>query len=72
MNWCGSVATFLTVRPRSSYQLRGAVNVETHEQLLASSAGDVEIRFSVEEIQLAITHNGIDVLLDEPARAPDQ
>ena len=58
--------------PSDSYQLHDAVDVEALEQLLASSAGDVEIRFTVEGIQLAVTHDGVDVLLDEPAGAPDQ
>ncbi|QKY18630.1 HalOD1 output domain-containing protein [Halorubrum sp. CBA1229] len=58
--------------PSDSYQLHDAVDVEALEQLLASSAGDVEVRFTVEGIQLAVTHDGVDVLLDEPAGAPDQ
>ncbi|EMA27532.1 MULTISPECIES: HalOD1 output domain-containing protein [Halobacteriales] len=57
--------------PTDSYQLHDAVDVEALEQLLASSAGDVEVRFTVEGIQLAVTHDGVDVLLDEPAGAPD-
>ena len=55
-----------------SYQLHDAVDVEALEQLLASSTGDVEVRFTVEGIQLVVTHDGVDVLLDEPAGAPDQ
>ena len=55
-----------------SYQLHDAVDVEALEQLLASSTGDVEVRFTVEGIQLAVTHDSVDVLLDEPAEAPDQ
>ena len=55
-----------------SYQLHDAVDVGALEQLLASSTGDVEVRFTVEGIQLAVTHEGVDVLLDEPAGAPDQ
>ena len=55
-----------------SYQLHDAVDVEALEQLLASSTGDVEVRFTVEGIQLAVTHDGVDVILDEPAGAPDQ
>ena len=58
--------------PSNSYQLHDAVDVEALEQLLASSTGDVEVRFTVEGIQLAVTHDGVDVLLDEPAGAPDQ
>jgi len=58
--------------PSDSYQLHDAVDIEALEQLLASSASDVEIRFTVEGIQLAVTHDGVDVLLDEPAGAPDQ
>ncbi len=55
-----------------SYQLHDAVDVEALEQLLVSSTGDVEVRFTVEGIQLAVTHDGVDVLLDEPAGVPDQ
>jgi len=55
-----------------SYQLHDAVDIEALEQLLASSTGDVEVRFTVEGIQLAVTHDSVDVLLDEPAEAPDQ
>ena len=55
-----------------SYQLHDAVDVEALEQLLASSAGDVEVRFTVEGVQLVVTHDGVDVLLDEPAGSPDQ
>jgi len=58
--------------PSDSYQLHDAVDVEALEQLLASSAGDVEVRFTVEGIQLVVTHDGVDVLLDEPAGVPDQ
>ncbi|WP_313696143.1 HalOD1 output domain-containing protein [Halorarum halobium] len=55
-----------------SYQLHDAVDVDALEQLLASSTGDVEIRLTVEGVQLVITHDGVDVLLDESNGAPDQ
>jgi hypothetical protein len=55
-----------------SYQLHDAVDVEALEQLLASSTDDVEVRFTVEGIQLAVTHDGVDVLFDERAGVPDQ
>ena len=54
-----------------SYQLHDAVDVEALEQILASSAGDVEVRFTVEGIQLVVTQDGVEVLLDEPAGSPD-
>ncbi|WP_435066109.1 HalOD1 output domain-containing protein [Halobaculum sp. EA56] len=58
--------------PSESYQLHDAVDVEALEQLLASSSGDVEVRFTVEGIQLVVTHDGVDILLDEPTEVPDQ
>ncbi|WP_435185734.1 HalOD1 output domain-containing protein [Halobellus sp. EA9] len=58
--------------PTDSYQLHDAVDVEALEQLLASSAGDVEVRFTVEGIQLAVAHDGVDIPLDEPVRSPNQ
>jgi len=57
--------------PSDSYQLHDAVDVEALERLLVSSAGDVEVRFTVEGIQLVVTQDGVDVLLDEPAGSPD-
>ncbi|WP_049983773.1 HalOD1 output domain-containing protein [Halorubrum sp. BV1] len=58
--------------PSESYQLHDAVDVEALEQLLASSTGNVEVRFTVEEIQLSVTQDGVDVILDEPAGTPNQ
>jgi hypothetical protein len=58
--------------PSDSYQLHAAVDIEALEQLLASSAGDVEVRFTVEGIHLVVTHDGVDVLLDGPTGAPNQ
>jgi len=58
--------------PSDSYQLHDAVDVEALEQLLASSAGDVEVRFTVEGVEVVVTKDGVDVLLNEPAGAPDQ
>ena len=55
-----------------SYQLHDAVDVEALERLLASSAGDVEVRFTVEGIQLAVTQDGVDVRLDESTGPPEK
>ena len=57
--------------PSDSYQLHDAVDVEALERLLVSSAGDVEVRFTVEGIHLVVTQDGVEVLLDEPAGSPD-
>lgn len=52
------------------YQLYEYVDIEALEQLLNSSSGDVEVQFTVEGIQLAVTPEGIDVLSDkEPCTA---
>ena len=58
--------------PRDSYQLHDAVAVEALDRLLASSAGDVEVRFTVEGVQLVVTQDSVDVPLDEPAGSPNQ
>jgi len=58
--------------PRDSYQLHDAVDVEALDRLLASSAGDVEVRFTVEGVQLVVTQDSVDVRLDEPAGSPNQ
>jgi len=58
--------------PRDSYQLHDAVDIEALERLHASSAGDVEVRFTVEGVQLVITQDSVDIRLDEPAGSPNQ
>jgi len=57
--------------PSDSYQLHDAVDVEALDRLLESSAGDVEVRFTVEGVQLVVTQDSVDVPLDEPAGSPN-
>ena len=47
------------------YQLHDSVDVGALEQLLASSSGDVEVQFTVEEIRLAVTPGSVTVLIDD-------
>ena len=56
---------------RDDYQLYDTVDPEALEQLLDSSTRDLEVRFTVEGIRIAVTSDGIDVLADEPASALD-
>ncbi|QFU84475.1 HalOD1 output domain-containing protein [Natronorubrum aibiense] len=56
---------------RDDYQLYDTVDAEVLEQLLDSSTRDLEIRFTVEGIRIAVTSDGVDVLADEPASALD-
>jgi len=58
--------------PSDSYQLHDAVDVEALDRLLASSAGDVEVRFTVEGVPLVVTQDSVDVRLNEPASSPNQ
>jgi len=57
--------------PSDSYQLHEAVDVEALDRLLESSAGNVEVRFTVEGVQLVVTQDSVDVPLDEPAGSPN-
>lgn len=56
---------------RDDYQLYDTVDPEVLEQLLDSSTRDLEVRFTVEGIRIAVTSDGVDVLADEPASALD-
>jgi len=56
---------------RDEYQLYDAIDVEALEQLLRSSYGDVEVRITVEGIRLAVTPDGVDVLIDEHPDSAD-
>ncbi|QFU84362.1 HalOD1 output domain-containing protein [Natronorubrum aibiense] len=56
---------------RDDYQLYDTVDAEVLEQLLDSATRDLEIRFTVEGIRIAVTSDGVDVLADEPASALD-
>ncbi|WP_339325755.1 HalOD1 output domain-containing protein [Halostagnicola larsenii] len=46
----------------NSYQLYDYVDVEALEQVCTSSNGDIEIRFTVEGIRLAVTSDTVTVL----------
>lgn len=48
---------------RDEYRLHEHVDVEALEQLLTSSADDVEVRFSVGSVRLAVTPEDVDVLV---------
>ncbi|MFA9427202.1 HalOD1 output domain-containing protein [Natronorubrum sp. A-ect3] len=56
---------------RDDYHLYDTVDPEALEQLLDSSTRDIEVRFTVEGIRIAVTSDGVDVLADEPAGALD-
>jgi len=58
--------------PSDSYQLHDAVDVEALERLLASSSGDVEVRFTVEGVEVVVTKDGVDIPLNEPVDSPNQ
>jgi len=57
---------------RDEYQLYDTVDPEALEQLLASSTGDTEVRLTVEGIRIAVTPDGVDVLIDDPTNVSDQ
>ncbi|MFW5905824.1 MAG: HalOD1 output domain-containing protein [archaeon] len=56
---------------RDEYQLYDFIDVEALQQLVDSGRGDVEVRFTVEGIQLAVTADGIDVLSEREFRTAD-
>ena len=56
---------------RDDYQLYDIVDPEALDQLLDSSTRDLEVRFTVGGIRIAVTSDGVDVLADEPASALD-
>jgi hypothetical protein len=49
---------------RDDYQLQDWVDVEALEQLLASSNGDISVRFTVRDVQLVATPNEVQVLVE--------
>jgi hypothetical protein len=57
--------------PSDSYQLHDVVDIEALERLLASSSGDVEVRFTVEGVEVVVTKDGVDIPLDEPVGSPN-
>lgn len=56
---------------RDEYQLYNAVDVEALEEILHSSCGDVEVRFTVEDIRLAVTPDSVNILIDEHPDSAD-
>ena len=55
-----------------AYQLHDYVDVEALQQLLASADGDVVVQFTVEGIQLHVSPDGVDVLVEEQADPTDK
>jgi hypothetical protein len=53
------------------YRLYDTLDVEALEELLESSSGDVEVRFTVEGVRLAATPDGLDVLAGGGSAAGD-
>ncbi|MGQ4554965.1 HalOD1 output domain-containing protein [Halobellus sp. GM3] len=49
----------------SQYQLHDSIDLDALERILASSNGEVSVRFSVEGIRLAVTSAGVDVVNDD-------
>jgi len=45
-----------------SYQLHDYVDVDALERLLSASADGLEVRFTVEDVSLAVTGDGVRVL----------
>jgi hypothetical protein len=57
---------------RNEYQLYDAVDVEALEQIVHSSSGDVEVLFTVEGIQLSVTPESVDVLINDEEPNPTE
>jgi len=51
------------------YQLQDWVDLEALEQLLASSNGDISVRFTVRGVQLVTTPNEVQVLVESSPEA---
>ncbi|WP_262181292.1 hypothetical protein [Haloarcula laminariae] len=49
---------------RDDYQLQDWVDVEALEQVLASSKGDISVRFTVRDVQLVATPDEVQVLVE--------
>ncbi|MDL0122854.1 hypothetical protein PNP03_09105 [Halobacterium salinarum] len=58
--------------PSDPHQLHDVVDIEALEQLIASSVGDIEVRFTVEGIQVVVIGDSVDVRFDKPADSPNQ
>ncbi|WP_224338428.1 HalOD1 output domain-containing protein [Haloprofundus halobius] len=50
---------------RDEYQLHNSVDVEALEQLVASSDDDIAVQFTVEGIQLDVSPEGVDVVVED-------
>ena len=50
---------------RDEYQLYDAVDVDALEQLLSSTSNDIEVRFAIEGIRLAVTSEGASVIVGD-------
>ena len=48
-----------------AYQLHDYVDVEALQQLRASSDGDIVVQFTIEGIQLRVSPEGVDVLVED-------
>ncbi|MGB9963024.1 HalOD1 output domain-containing protein (plasmid) [Halobacterium sp. MBLA0001] len=48
-----------------AYQLHDYVDVEALEQLVASSDEDIAVQFTVEGIQLDVSPEGVDVVVED-------
>ncbi|MFC7165011.1 HalOD1 output domain-containing protein [Halospeciosus flavus] len=48
-----------------AYQLHDYVDVEALEQLVASSDDDIAVQFTVEGIQLDVSPEGVDVVVED-------
>ncbi|MXR43026.1 hypothetical protein GRX01_16975 [Halobaculum sp. WSA2] len=57
---------------RDQYQLHDYIDVEALEQLVAGSSGAVEVRVTVEGIQLAVTGDGVEIVDSQGGHAEDQ
>jgi len=57
---------------RDQYQLHDYIDVEALEQLVAGSSGPIEVRVTVEEIQLAVTGDAVEIIDPQGGHPEDQ
>ena len=50
---------------RDEYHLYDIVDVDALEQLLTSTSNDIEVRFAIEGIRLAVTSEGASVIVGD-------
>ncbi|MUV57047.1 MULTISPECIES: HalOD1 output domain-containing protein [Halobacteriales] len=55
-----------------TYQLHDYVDVDALDQLVNASQADVEVQFTVEGVQLVVTPDNVDVLIDQRERSEPQ